>query len=104
MTPLTLLQNTRALIVRGWNQGTFAQNAKGEAVTSGDPEACSWCLIGALGTAAKDHETAFDRAYDILRKLMPIGSYSLSLWNDLPGRTQADVLALIDRAIAQMTT
>lgn len=87
----------RNLIDKGWTRGASARNAKGEAVYYGDPTAVTFCLIGSIH-AVGALDTAYYAVWDALIKRG--GSKVMSQFNDEPGRTKDDVLALIDEAIA----
>jgi hypothetical protein len=60
------------------------------------------CVIVALGGAAKyPNGNDYELARKYFRDAIPIpNTLSIPEWNDHPGRTQADVLAAFDRAIA----
>jgi hypothetical protein len=83
------LREARALIERGWCQGSSSRN--------NEDGTTSYCLLGALSTVNKRYHvyyTAKDHVEEILEVPIPV-------WNDAPGRTQAEVLDLFDRAIAK---
>lgn len=96
---LRLLRAARALVAAGWCQGVWARDADGNGVMPFDHRAVAWCLSGALAAAAPPvfgpaWMDALDRVYQVLPKCVTTISY-----NDVPGRTQADILALLDAAI-----
>jgi hypothetical protein len=81
-------------IKKGWTQGEFARDSKGDSVPSNSTAAVSWCTAGALGMA-----------YDVckymgaLNKLAAvIGTRKLSVWNDDPNRTREEVIAAFEKA------
>lgn len=84
------LREARGFIERGWCQGDFQIRE-------------SVCIYGALHLAingdARDCEvTDLDRqARSLIKKAAGISS--ILRWNDVPERTQADVLAAFDKAI-----
>lgn len=98
MTPQEHLIAARAKIAQGWCQRAIARNAAGLPVNSNDPAAVSWCFIGALGAVVDSDSKKFYATFNIVDPLQP----QVSVWNDDPARTQADVLALFDRLIAQV--
>jgi hypothetical protein len=60
--------------------------------------AVCWCLTGALTKVSKrysDYRPAADALHQAIKE--PLVS-----WNDAPGRTQAEVLAKFDEAIAAL--
>lgn len=104
MTTVTKLKEARALIERGWCQGADAMTASGRSVFPEHGGAERWCAGGACAAAAKDREIErpiFRTMLDSLLRAIPEHRpMTVSFWNDEPGRTQAEVLALFDRAIA----
>jgi hypothetical protein len=53
-----------------------------------------WCQGGESIDGALWHD-----AYGRLRQALPDGYGSVAAYNDTPGRTQADIVSLFDRAI-----
>lgn len=90
------LGRARSLIMMdGWIQGQ-----------SGGSD-CGWCLAGACVSAARDGRLAED-AMILLSYQMPpeytrhcIGVTALVKWNDEPERTKADVISMLDKALAK---
>lgn len=74
------LREGRARIERGWCQGQ-----------AHDPYANAYCLIGSISRPRSE-------VVQYLIRAAGIRAWSLVMWNDTPGRTQAEVLALYDRA------
>lgn len=104
MTPSTaaLARRVRALLAEPerWTQTYLARDANGVGVNTRDPRAACWCLMGAISHVlncevgkAVEHPLWWD-----LTELTGTGP---AAWNDAPGRTHADVLALLDRVIAE---
>lgn len=91
------LREARALIERGWTQGNYVE------------EGC-YCALGAIGMAVVGNPTApsfmcgYPAISGVVRALgLPLGlrtSSGVADWNDAPDRTQAEVLAVFDKAIA----
>lgn len=101
--PKTVLQRARALIEKHWTQRKFYNEVDD-----------SYCAIGALNAVTnmgnKNVWTGYDAAStgnsysrkleNYLEAALPFdGPKSVILFNDGPTTTQADVLALYDRAI-----
>jgi len=84
----------RILVEKGWTQGYFAKNAAGENVRLDSEEAKSFCVLGAAFLAAGCRNESFIRA--ALIAAAPAGEPAE--YNDAPGRTKEEVLALIDKA------
>jgi hypothetical protein len=101
----TVLVGAAALLRAGWCQGADARDSEGEAVPGWSEEAESWSLLGALlgsqgpGAAAAQRVPVgvLGAAAAMLGRVTD--AYSLKTWNDAEGRTHADVLAAIDRAV-----
>ena len=94
------LAEARKLIAQGWTQGEYKRVVNGVEC---------WCISGAMGQAApgyKPRDLAFAALFLSLRvdDFYLSSSTNLIEWNDAPGRTQEDVLDLIDRAIAKEAT
>jgi hypothetical protein len=99
MTPTTLAlaRRVRALLEapERWTQMALARTAEGELCEPTDSVAVCWCLLGAFDHVERGDDVGFIR---FLEK--ELGG-SVTRWNDAPGRTHADVLALLDRVIAE---
>ena len=76
-----------------WTKGCYARDAEGEPVNV--REGVCHCLVGACILLAPDTET-LDALTNRLRRFVG----PLTIFNDHPDTTHADILALIDRAIA----
>lgn len=110
-----ILTEVAQLLKMGWCQGVSAKNSQGFAVIPSDPTARSWCLLGALERAVVAYGQAHPyHRLPILTSLidllaMPIPAHmtcepirSVPLWNDLPERTHAEVLAHVERVRASL--
>lgn len=100
MTTLEVLQGMRSRLATGWTQYAVARNRFGVRVASSSSEACSWCIMGAASATtrnADERSSAYTRLYQSGIRLLTVGE-----WNDIPGRTQEEVLALIDSAIERV--
>lgn len=93
------IERLRQLILRGWTQNANARDAHGVEVIGGDlSRAAAWSLSGAVLWALSG-EVAFRISMAIAEVL---GGPFMCTWNDAPGRTQADVLALLDALPTQL--
>lgn len=90
MTVSNLLQEARALIERGWCQGEFQIEEQ-------------YCVIGAIETAREKYSARTGITAQKVLWLHSGGGCSLPNWNDQPGRTKEEVLALFDRALTEVT-
>lgn len=94
-TDLEALRDARAKIERGWCQSLAAMDKCGCGVSPRLETACMWCIIGAIAAVAFDLKQYY-RMFDLLGSVVGV---DVVIWNDAPGRTQAEVLAAFDRAI-----
>ena len=123
---LAILQDTRSLLndKSRWTQRTYARTApvgrgdSGNDVASTSDDACSWCLVGAvgkvvgdrfgkaggsLGTMSNDGQFYGYAARDYLREAIQQAGYptrAIAMWNDSPERDHAEVVRVLDRAVA----
>ena len=100
---LPVLRHARDRIRIGWTRLAWARDADGERCFPNEM-AVAWSVKGAItneqGCAMAP---GFDEAMAVICDGAGIEPSLLQLnrWNDAPGRTQAEVLALFDRAIAE---
>lgn len=97
---LTVLRGARELLTPegAWTQNEYAKTRTGRPCSVTSPRAVCWCLDGALW-----HETTaegWDQAREAVIAVLDSPPSFILVWNDDPDRTQAEVLALLDRAIA----
>lgn len=84
------LKRARKLVKKGWTQNAWARNRRGnELVTGSEGAAVCYCAWGAMHKTRPDPEPGWD-ASEIIE------------WNDAPGRTQTEVLAMFDNSIAAL--
>ena len=95
-----LLREAGALVALGWCQDAAARSLQGMAVEVGASDAAAWSLVGALQAVTfSDASTSVDDLRHALAAIADlIEDPSLIDWNDAPGRTQAEVQALLERA------
>lgn len=87
---LIALEKARALIARGWCQNTQI-DADGNV-----------CVVGAIKLAAGvEHISVYRHLGFTMDTSRPNETWP-AVWNDAPGRTQAEVLARFDAAIARL--
>ena len=105
MAQATLIQHARGLVGEGWTQHADARADDGAPTDPWAPDATSWSLLGAL---VAGFERAAERAGGeaAIRELaqacvllsQQLDIESLERWNDAAPRTQAEVVAVLDRA------
>lgn len=94
MTPAQAeLTRVRTKIVKGWTRASFARNASGSTVAPEDPEAVCWCIAGAF------YACKFTLNGVGWKALLQVNQVPV-VFNDEECRSQADMLSLIDIAIA----
>lgn len=103
MTLRENLKAVRALIAKGWATGSFARSDQWEPVIVESPNAVCFCIAGAVLRVSGEEDIAGNPMVRSLSDTLGVceGDQSrfLVAFNDAPGRSQDDVLALIDRAI-----
>lgn len=99
MKTIDILREARALIAKGWAQGAFARDKCGSKVLHYSPDACAWCLSGALRAAWGGSEEYLHARNFVVAV---IGASCLPTWNDAPDRTKEDVLAALDEVISRV--
>jgi hypothetical protein len=83
------LKAARAMIERRW------------CPQGGSDEMGGVCIIAALSAVTGWQSPEYESARKYVRSAIPnIGTESLPEWNDAAGRTQGEVIAAFDRAIA----
>lgn len=105
-TKLDALRSIRDLLSdpARWVRDAFSLTADGMKVSSHSPLACRWCLVGAIRKVCGQEDGALESrlaVYDALRGVAVAGrdAEALARFND--SSTHADVLALLDAAIAK---
>lgn len=94
------LTKAKALIIeKGWTQGAFARDDKGMVVSYHDPNATSYCMLGAVAVAVKDDGACENVANEALHAVVPGG---IAMYNDKAGLRKATVIKRFDEAIAAL--
>lgn len=114
MTALAeLLGRVAARLSRGWCQDAYARDQHGVSVKPTDPEACSWCLWGAVRVETRRRATDREQFHlydDAMRHLASVirldpgqrrardlrpAEAVVSDFNDAGPRTAAEVVELV---------
>jgi hypothetical protein len=90
------LKEARELVRKGWARRYYARTRWWLPVSSSDPSATRFCMIGALHRATDDDNTCLDAEQ---RLIDAIGADMLTIWND--SHTKRAVLRAFDKAIAR---
>ena len=104
MSVLEYLQavRERLAVPERWTQGEYARDEMGMATGSCCYDAQCWCLLGAVFRESESLDAdsnADSEALDLLQEAVGSKGKGLAEWQDAPGRTHAEVLAVIDAAI-----
>jgi hypothetical protein len=92
----------------GWTQGSLAETLSGVPQATPDADSAAFCVLGALKSAAAGLGADVYTLWRAERLVADaIGSDERMLnpraviagWNDQPGRSKAEVIAVIDRAL-----
>lgn len=103
ITVADVLKETRRVIAAGWTQGVFARDADGYGAPVYTQEACSFCLVGAVLKAQKNLDAAEEVRVGAIGLIQrQAGVQYLHKFNDVPERTQEDVLGLLDKTIENL--
>ena len=116
MNTLEVLIAARALVARGWTQRAYARDAQQNKIHDlTHPDVACMCAVGAIiasdSEAVSERGTITDSLNALLgsiedqtssRRAFTSASQLIASWNDAPERTQADVIAAFDRAIAAL--
>ena len=99
-----ILKAAKAKIEQGWTQNAEARTAPGGMDCYANCElAVCWCAMGAVFVVVNASVLARWRHPDInnaVAMLEAVVGGDVAVWNDEPGRTQDEVVAMFDKAIA----
>jgi hypothetical protein len=101
MTTVERLERGLERIKRGWCQGSYARKSDGTKTVPWSDEACEWCTASSLVMSSyfpekDDYGPALRLVCDVA-KVDYVGN--IEHWNDEPGRTKAEVIAVFEGAI-----
>lgn len=97
---LTVLRRARARVAQGWCQFDYGIFAKPD-----DPVCATGALIWAGASGVYDVEHFHPLlGFDPGNSELPVHERRLTIWNDMPGRTQAEVVARFDAAIERLSS
>jgi len=101
-----LLIEAKAKIINpnSWIKRFTAEDENGIQVNSRHPNACKFCMVGALSSVAPHdygtYSTYNYRSYTTAFKILSdVTLVPVSMFNDSPSTTHQDVLAAYDKAI-----
>lgn len=85
---IAALKRARKLIAKGWTQHEMRASHSGVVC---------YCAVGALCEATRENTLLYYAAKD---RIVPFTGRGVIQFNDAEGRTQEEVLAVFDKAIA----
>ena len=83
-----------------WTTGTFARASDESVAGVYSKEACKFCALGACMKAFYREGNGFllgGREFELILGNL-IGAVAVGTWNDMPGRTHEEVVALLKQA------
>jgi hypothetical protein len=85
------------IVAKGWCQGKSAANKHGRVCSVWNKNATNFCLLGAISKAYPDQKLERTNIYQYLGNKLKVNNQLISLvtWNDTSGRTQAEVVAVL---------
>ncbi|MBN8245131.1 hypothetical protein JF546_19105 [Nitratireductor aquimarinus] len=96
----SVLAQARDLLAKGWVKEHYGEDAEGNTQHALSEKACKFCIVGALARVLGVDASKVHDNHPAVQALNCGGVGQILLWNDEDRRTQADVLALFDKAIA----
>ena len=101
-----VLVGARDRVQSGWCQRCTAEDDEGAAVEPWSDAARRWSLLGAIVATVDAPAAGDDREMPLSELALAMGALALVIdetsladWNDAPQRTQADIVAALERAI-----
>ena len=115
-----ILEEARSIIEdkKNWTKGSIALDAKGRDVWASSPQACRWCVSGAIVRAAESLNLDTQKRHDAIKYLTDVtrthiserwerepeyitifNDASITMFNDAVETTHQDVLDVLDTAI-----
>jgi len=93
-----ILREMKKKIEKGWCQGTYARNVKGERTGVFDLDACQFCLAGAFLLVRSELNLAYSVA-DLNNFIKRKRFVDIVTFNDYPNRTKEEVIELLEELI-----
>ena len=97
---LEALTFARDLLTKGWTQGTLARDADGVKTDHQGEDVACFCAMGACCRARDEFEVS---GSELMRRVDEQShDVNIVAFNDIEGRTQAEVVEVFDKAIAKL--
>lgn len=100
---LAALTKARGFIVQGWTQKAYGRAPDGAGIGYATAGAHAWCMVGALYHAMPNEESLGIVLKAQLALEAAADTKKLIKFNDTPGRTKEEILAVYDRAIEALS-
>lgn len=99
-TTKDILLKAAEIVEQGWTQGEMARTAEDSKCGVSNPNACKFCMSGAIVRAVKEAQDGnYRRAIAAANLLVQRKGYpSMPHFNDASARTQAEVAAALREA------
>lgn len=97
VTTADILERAAVVLHRGWCRGALARNARGKKVMPEAPEACAWCMAGAVFRARYELGVQHMDSAPIIRLARSVVGHPLPPWNDAQ-TDAATAIAALERA------
>lgn len=102
---VAVLKRARQLLKQGWTQGAYHRHKMtgmpfcNLVIDEESKPDKNWehCIMGAVFQASRTHGLPGNTPLTLIREVLP--TPDIASWNDQEGRTHAEVLAAIDRAV-----
>lgn len=96
----TLVEARKLIDEKGWTQGAMFRSSTGVKLSFLKKEqTASYCMVGALRAQYRPDPSIYGQVQELLHDVIGEEWASLESWNDQPGRTKEEVLAVFDKAI-----
>lgn len=96
VTAADVLKRAASVLRRGWCRGELARDAAGKTVIPEAPEACAWCMAGAVFRARYELSVQHMDSGPVLRLARSVVGHPLPQWNDAQ-TDAAVVIAALER-------
>ena len=98
-----VVEHAKSLVERGWCQYNRAEDWKGRRVSPLSDNARRWCMTGAIDAGVFKYAGSIgDRQmmYSRLKDELGLTFYEyVTTWNDWPGRTQGQVVRVMEKVL-----
>lgn len=109
MSTKKFLQDAKALLEQGWTQKTYARDADGISCDLEAPYAACWCILGAMRklqySGAYTTDTIYHARQLVANAVPALPTHptrcAIAEFNDTPGRTKEEILAIFNQAIKE---